>query len=296
MAIDHQGWLLAMLVAAAGTFGAIQLLLSRLRQLALDVPNHRSMHTAPVPRTGGWAIWAGVASALALSPVALRWDVALPFALLLTVSLMDDLKPLSARVRFLVQSLSVWLVLTALVPELVVWWLAPLVVVGIWVVNLYNFMDGMDGFAGSMTAIGFATLCGISFWKGNGELAGICAVIAVSTLVFLYFNLPGAKIFLGDAGSTVIGLAVFAVAVSGWSDEVFSPLIPLLVFAPFWVDATWTLLKRIRKGERWWEAHRQHYYQRTALKIGVGKTLRREVIVMAGLSVTAVALVVSGLQ
>lgn len=296
MAWEPQGWLLSVLIAAVGTLGAIQLLLSRLRQLALDVPNHRSMHEVPVPRTGGWAIWIGVMAALALSPLALRWSVALPFAMLLTVSLIDDLRPLSARIRFLVQSLSVWMLLAVLVPGLTLWWLIPLVVAGVWVVNLYNFMDGMDGLAGSMTVIGFATLSLISVWRGSEDLAGICAVIAVSTLVFLVFNLPGAKIFLGDAGSTVIGLAVFAVTMFGWSNDVFSPIIPLLVFAPFWGDATWTLLKRMRAGERWWEAHRQHYYQRSALSIGVKKTLQREVFVMVGMSLVAIALVISGFQ
>jgi len=290
----YQGWMLALLVAAIGTLGTVHLLLSQFRQLALDIPNHRSLHQVPVPRTGGWAIWVGVALALVVSPLALRWEIALPFGGLLMVSLIDDLHPLSAKVRFIVQTLAVGSLLYFLVPDLPAWLLPVLLVGGVWVVNLYNFMDGMDGFAGSMTVIGFFTLAGISFFRGDISLAGICLLVGISTLIFLYYNFPVAKLFLGDAGSTVIGLIVFAVSVQGWSGQVFSPLVPLLVFAPFWLDATWTLICRVWAGEPWWQAHRQHYYQRSALRVGVKKTLILEVFVMAGMSLLAVTLVISG--
>lgn len=288
-------WWASPLLAAVVSLAIMQLLLSRLRQLALDIPNHRSLHEVPVPRTGGWAVILGVVIAAVVGPVALSFGTVSAFTLLLAVSLADDLRSVSARLRFGVQLMAVTLLLLDLCPGLA-WWLLPVVVVGgVWVVNLYNFMDGMDGFAGSMTAIGFATLGGISAYRGDTELAGICALVTASTSVFLYYNWPSARIFLGDAGSTCAGLAVFAVSVYGWERGLFTPVVPLLIFSPFWVDATITLVRRMIKGERWWEAHRQHWYQRSALKLGVKRTLRTELIVMLCTSLGAVVVVASGL-
>lgn len=288
-------WWGAVMLAVAVSLAALQLLLSRLRQFALDIPNHRSLHETPVPRTGGWAIVVGVFIALLWAPVEMRAGTVSAFALLLAVSLADDLRPVSARLRFAVQLGSVALLLSDISAGLA-WWLIPLLVVGgVWVVNLYNFMDGMDGFAGSMTSIGFTTLAGISLYRGEPELAGICGIVAASSAVFLYYNWPAARIFLGDAGSTTIGLAVFAVSIYGWHQSVFGAAVPLLIFSPFWLDATYTLLRRMANGERWWEAHRQHLYQRSALRAGTLKTLKIELIVMLGTSLAAVSVVALGL-
>lgn len=275
---------------------AIFLLLSRLGQLALDTPNHRSLHEIPVPRTGGWAVITGVSIGLVVSRLSISPLVLLAFFALFAISLIDDLRPLSARARFSVQLASVSLVLYAFAPEVAHWSIWVLLIVGgVWVINLYNFMDGMDGFAGSMTAIGFGALGLISAWRGAGDLAGICFLIAACSVIFLYYNWPQARIFLGDAGSTVIGLAVFAVSVAGWQQGVFHWLVPLLIFCPFWLDATATLLLRVVRRERWWEAHRQHIYQRVALKFGVKTSLFIELFVMLSTSLIAVLLVVSGM-
>ena len=288
-------WGGALLLAVVVCLAVLQLLLSRLRQLALDIPNHRSLHETPVPRTGGWAVLVGVVAASAYAPLPTSIATVCAFAMLLMISLVDDLRAVSARLRFVVQLGSVALLLADLSPG-APWWLMPLLVIGgVWVVNLYNFMDGMDGFAGSMTAIGFGTLAGISAFRGDVQLAGICAIVAASSLVFLYFNWPSARIFMGDAGSTTIGLATFAVSVYGWQQSVFGPLVPLLIFSPFWLDATFTLLRRMLSGERWWEAHRQHLYQRSALRIGTQKTLRIELVVMLGMSLVSVLVVGLGL-
>ena len=288
-------WGGALLLAVMVCLAVLQLLLSRLRQLALDIPNHRSLHETPVPRTGGWAVLIGVIAAAVYAPIVISATTVCAFALLLAVSLVDDLRAISARFRFAVQLGSVALLLADLCPDLPWWLLPPLVVSGVWVVNLYNFMDGMDGFAGSMSAIGFGTLAGISAYRGDLQLAGICAILTSSSLVFLYFNWPSARIFMGDAGSTTIGLAAFAVSVYGWKQSVFSPLVPLLVFSPFWFDATFTLARRVLTGQRWWEAHRQHLYQRSALRIGTLKTLRIELVLMLGMSMAAVSVVALGL-
>ncbi|HEY8569050.1 glycosyltransferase family 4 protein [Microbulbifer sp.] len=287
-------WWVPLFISALVTAAVLWLLLTRLRQFALDTPNHRSLHEVPVPRTGGLAILAGVVAGVLAGGVDLSAGVAAAFFLLLAVSVVDDLYSLSARLRFSVQILSVSLLSFSLVPGFAHWLLwVPAILVGVWVVNLYNFMDGMDGFAGSMTSIGFTALGLICIQRGAGDLAGICFFLAASSTIFLYYNWPQARIFMGDAGSTVIGLAVFAVSIDGWERGVFSLAIPLLIFLPFWFDATLTLALRVMRGERWWEAHRQHLYQRAALKFGVKSALFFELAVMLCTSTMAYLLVAS---
>ncbi|AOS98341.1 putative undecaprenyl-phosphate N-acetylglucosaminyl 1-phosphate transferase [Microbulbifer aggregans] len=287
-------WGLPLILAASISLGVMWLLLSNLFEFALDVPNHRSLHSAPVPRTGGWALVAGMAGALAISPLAVQPMVSVAFLLLIAVSALDDLRDLSARLRFAVHMGSVSLLLLAL-PDTLPWWSYPILLIGgVWVINLYNFMDGMDGFAGSMTVFGFATLGLVSFWRGYGELAGICGLLVVSTLVFLRYNWPPARIFLGDVGSTVLGLAAVAISLFGWRQGAFSLLLPLVVFAPFWLDATLTLMKRMLAGKRWWEAHREHWYQRRALLVGVRCALLTELAIMVLASAMALLLALIG--
>lgn len=285
-------WFGLALLAALVCLVSMQFLLARLGQFALDVPNHRSLHDTPVPRTGGWGIWLGVFVALLISPISFNGGVVIAFASLLAVSVTDDLRSLSARVRFAVQLFAVSCLLVSLTSDLT-WWLMPLLVVsGVWVVNLYNFMDGMDGFAAGMTVIGFTSLAIICGFGGHWDLAGVCILVAAGTLVFLYYNWPVARIFMGDAGSTSLGLAAFAVSVYGWGRGAFHPVVPLVIFSPFWLDATLTLLRRFFAGERWWEAHRQHAYQRLALKFGVKRALLGELCVMLCTASVALALVI----
>ncbi|WP_170833114.1 MraY family glycosyltransferase [Microbulbifer marinus] len=277
------------------SYAITTLLLSNLREFALDLPNHRSMHETPVPRTGGWALVAGCLAALAVSPISPPLALSAGFVLLLAVSAIDDLRHVPARIRFSVHLLAVALVLWAL-PQALAWWWYPLLLVsGVWMINLYNFMDGMDGLAGSMTVIGFASLGLIAMLRGHGDLAGVCALLVAGALVFLRFNWPSASIFLGDAGSTVLGLAAVGVSLYGWQSGAFGLLVPVLVFAPFWLDATLTLLRRMLVGKRWWEAHREHLYQRSALRIGVKQTLYWELGFMLSMSILAVSLTKLGL-
>ena len=284
-------WLLPAVLAAVVSYAGILLFLSNMREFALDVPNHRSLHSRPVPRTGGWALIAGAIVALLASPLTLQLPLGIGFTLLLGVSALDDLRHVAARLRFIVQGLAVALVLYGLPQQLLWWWYPVLLVAGVWMVNLYNFMDGIDGLAGSMTAVGFATLGLVCAWRGQADLAGLCAVLVVGASIFLWFNWPSASIFLGDAGSTTIGLAVVAVSLFGWQQGAFGLLLPIAVFTPFWVDATLTLLRRVFAGQRWWEAHREHLYQRSALRFGVKRTLHWQLGLMLGMSVLGLTLV-----
>lgn len=285
------GWLLPAILTGVLSYAGILLFLSNMRELALDLPNHRSLHTTPVPRTGGWALILGGVVALLASPLGLNIPLVAGFTLLLGISALDDLRHVPASLRFLVQSLAMALVLVGLPQPLSWWWYPVLLVGGVWMVNLYNFMDGMDGLAGSMTVIGFATLGLVCAWRGYVDLAGVCALLVVGAGIFLCFNWPSASIFLGDAGSTTIGLAVVTVSLFGWQQGAFGLLLPIVVFASFWGDATLTLLRRMFARKRWWEAHREHLYQHSALRFGVLRTLHWQLGIMVLLSVLGLLLV-----
>ncbi|WP_299584968.1 glycosyltransferase family 4 protein [uncultured Microbulbifer sp.] len=266
-------------------------LLSRMQNLALDIPNHRSMHSAPVPRTGGWALLAGCGLGLAVGPISLPMLVYVSFFLLLAVSALDDIRHVTAPLRFAAQLTAATWVVLALPAGVDWWWLPPLVLLGGWVINLYNFMDGMDGLAGCMTAVGFLSLGAACLLGGDWELAGVCALFVLCAVVFLHFNWPPASIFMGDAGSTGIGLAVFTLSLFGWQRGAFELWFPVIVFSPFWLDASYTLFRRMIEGQRWWEAHREHFYQRSAMRLGVKKILHLQLTLMVAASAVAFAFI-----
>lgn len=248
------------LVSAAITTLLILWMLKGRARLPLDIPNERSLHARPVPRSGGLAIMAGVFAGFAILQTPLV--IVLPLALLVAVSHLDDLYGLPIAVRFGAQlAAAAWFAFGALpaapLPLLLV------IVVGIlWVTNLYNFMDGSDGLAGGMTLLGFAFL-GAGAWMSRDDALLIeCAIVAAAAAAFLLFNFPPARIFMGDAGSVPVGFLAVALSLAGWRDGDFPFWFPAVVFAPFIADATLTLLKRMLAGERFWRAHNTHYYQR----------------------------------
>jgi UDP-GlcNAc:undecaprenyl-phosphate/decaprenyl-phosphate GlcNAc-1-phosphate transferase len=135
----------------------------------------------------------------------------------------------------------------------------------VWMTNLYNFMDGSDGLAGGMTLFGF-TFYGIAALLVHNEtLAMMNFAVGAATLGFLYYNFPPARVFMGDAGSIPLGFLVAAMGLWGWQQGCWSAWFPLLVFSPFIADASVTLLKRTLRGVKITEAHREHYYQRAIL-------------------------------
>jgi len=280
----------------------------------LDHPNERSLHDRPIPRTGGLAVLAGIAlsggilATMIDVPAILGWMAAW-MVVIAGVSLLDDRYDLSAGWRFAIHGAAAVGVIAAgfsltTVPLPGLAWQWPVwigigfsIVYVVWIINLYNFMDGMDGFAGGMTAIGFGTW-GVLGWMSDAALFGSTAlIIGASAVGFLVWNFPPARIFLGDVGSSAIG---FLVAVFGlWAHK--GGIVPLwasvLVFSPFIVDATVTLLRRAWRGERVWRAHRKHYYQRLA-RSGWGhrRTVLWEYVLMltcAGSAVVAVGATVT---
>jgi UDP-GlcNAc:undecaprenyl-phosphate GlcNAc-1-phosphate transferase len=250
-----------------------------------DQPGARSLHSVAVPRLGGVPVWLGIIGggllALPEWKSLLDMRMLLSFLLLAVIAIRDDMRSVQPWVRLICQILAALLaVLVAdlyLDFEVLPWlWVPVGVLMYLWGINLYNFMDGMDGFAGGMAVIGFGGLGLLGLWQGDIAFAGICSLMVSAHLGFLLLNFPPARLFMGDIGSTLTGFAMVSVGVLGWKRDVYSLWVPLILFSPFWVDATVTLLKRVWLRERVWEAHRQHHYQRWVLA-GLGH--RRVVLV-----------------
>ena len=308
-----------MLVAAiVATAGFIALVLTRwLVQpnafiRVLDHPNERSLHETPVPRTGGLAICAALLTAWAAHRVLPGAEMVpvplfLGASLVAAVSILDDRYGLSQTARLAVQlAAALTLVYGGLVPSgealpglpltASLAAIAPVtVLLVLWLTNLYNFMDGMDGFAGGMAVIGFGALAALGWGQGDTLFTGASLAVAAAAAGFLRFNLPPARIFMGDSGSTTLGFLVAAFAI--WADrrDVAPVWLTLVIFSPFVVDATVTLLKRAARGEPVWRAHRSHYYQRL-VKAGWGhrRTVLAEYVAMLACAAAALAFAGAG--
>jgi UDP-N-acetylmuramyl pentapeptide phosphotransferase/UDP-N-acetylglucosamine-1-phosphate transferase len=280
---------------------------------ALDYPNARSLHQQPTPRTGGLALLAGMAAGVLpglilgdwpLSAATARLLAALAVATLLVgaVSLLDDLRGLPRRYRLLAHLLAALLLITAglrwdtlglpgalvPLPAALVWPLSVLFI--LWLINLYNFMDGMDGLAASMALFGFGALGMLGLHQGEWLYAFLNGLVVAAALGFLSRNFPPARLFMGDVGSSVLGLLAAAFSLWGARAGLFPLWVAWLAFSPFIVDATWTLLRRALKGERVWEAHRSHHYQRLVLAgWSHRQTLIRASLLMAAAASCAVA-------
>jgi len=267
------------------------LALLRRRTLPLDHPNERSLHDAPVPRVGGLALVPAIAAGWVFVPTAAPWSIWAPAALLFALSFLDDLRDLPVRVRLVAHLIAAAMTAGTLVlPE--AGWLAALgaLLFIAWTTNLYNFMDGSDGLAGGMALIGFSGYA-IGAWLGGAEaLAFACLSISAASGVFLCFNFHPARVFLGDAGSIPLGFLAAALGVHGWIDGLWPVWFPPVVFSPFIVDASVTLMRRALRGERVWQAHRQHYYQRL-VRSGWGhrRTALGEYVLMAACAAVGLA-------
>lgn len=239
------------------------LLKTRFAGVALDRPNERSLHAAPVPRTGGLAIMAGILAAWALVWQPWLLVPACCVLFLVVLSFLDDIHNLSAGWRFAAHFLAGVVFLGfGDVGAIGAWlWLA-LLVATVWMTNLYNFMDGSDGLAGGMALFGFSFYAVAAWLAADVGLAAAALAIAAASAAFLLFNFHPARIFMGDAGSIPLGFLAAALGLLGWQRGDWPWWFPALVFSPFVVDATVTLLKRLLRGEKVWQAHRSHYYQR----------------------------------
>ena len=245
-----------------------RLLVTRFAGFALDEPNARSMHSHPVPRTGGIAVLG--AAALCLGFGALPSWLPLGLALVLAaVSFADDVRGVPTVLRLSIHvgaaAVLVWYLLSPMNP----FGMVLLVLAVAWITNAYNFMDGSDGLAGGMGVIGFAAYAAGALMAGGAALAAASLALAAACAGFLVYNYHPARIFLGDVGSIPLGFLAAGLGLQGWRDDLWPLWFPLLVFGPFIADATVTLLRRLARRERIWWAHREHYYQRLA-RMGFG--------------------------
>ena len=262
------------LLIAFISFGITLIVLSfltkgRLLQFALDEPNERSLHQTPVPRTGGIAILSGTMAGWYVLG-APDWPIWLALVILLVVSFLDDLHNLPVLARFgthfIASGLFAYFVL---LPSIGPIGTSILVLIMVWMINLYNFMDGSDGLAGGMAFFGFG-FYSIASWMANDKsFALLNMAIAMSAVAFLVFNFHPAKIFMGDAGAIPLGFLAASLGLLGWKNGNWPLWFPLAIFSPFIVDTTATLLKRFFKGEKVWQAHKGHYYQRL-IRMGLG--------------------------
>ncbi|MCB1749146.1 MAG: glycosyltransferase family 4 protein [Gammaproteobacteria bacterium] len=247
------------------------------RQGVLDHPNARSLHAAPVPRGGGLAVVVTVMAAHAYGVAQGGAGGSGPLAAWALIALacgalgwLDDFRPRPAGLRLVVQfvlaALFVTLVLPLppLPPPLAVAAASALTVCVVWSVNLYNFMDGADGFAASQALLGVGGALLLPGTALSAPVLPVALALAGACAGFLRWNRPPARVFMGDVGSYFIGFELAAVALL--DIRAGGPACAwLILFLPFLVDATLTLLWRMWRGQRWWAAHRDHAYQRLVI-------------------------------
>lgn len=250
------------IVAALVTLSSIAFILSsRFGNKIQDIPNERSLHSAPVPRIGGVGLIAGVLSGWAFA--ALTWWLVLPLVGLFAVSLLDDMRSLPVRQRFSAHLTAAAILVagSGLFADSVALGLV-VVLFTVWMTNLYNFMDGSNGLAGGMALFGFGFYGMAALLAGDGTQAMLNFTISAAALAFLFYNFHPARVFMGDAGSIPLGFLAAAMGLWGWRQGLWAAWFPLLVFSPFIADASVTLAKRTLRGVKVTEAHREHYYQR----------------------------------
>lgn len=266
------------------------LLTGYLRRYALarsiiDIPNARSSHSVPTPRGGGVAIVLGFLIALPILYV--NGDISGDILLALLGSgggvailgFLDDHGHIAARWRLLGHfSAAAW----------ALFWLGGLPVISffgvdldlgwagyfiaafylVWMLNLYNFMDGIDGIA-SIQAISVCLGACLVYWlSGHQDLIWLPLVLSMAVLGFLYWNFPPARIFMGDAGSGFLGIALGVLSLqAAWASTDFL-WVWLILLGVFIIDATFTLLRRLLRGDKVYEAHRSHAYQFASRHVG----------------------------
>ena len=276
------GWTVAVSALVLSAVGCRVLGDFARRRHLLDHPNERSLHTAPVPRLGGVAIVLG--SWIPCAVVWLLWQERTgalsswlaASMMVAALGLIDDLRPLRARARFLIQSLvacafcvamgvphslAITHVIALELPYGITLALSVLWLVG--TLNIFNFMDGMDGLAGTQALTAGGAIAIASWLSGRADLALVAAAIAAASGGFLLHNAPPARIFMGDAGSTYLGFSFASALLLG---STATPSLPIavapLALAPFLLDGTFTIFRRLSRREPVWKAHRSHLYQR----------------------------------
>jgi UDP-N-acetylmuramyl pentapeptide phosphotransferase/UDP-N-acetylglucosamine-1-phosphate transferase len=242
-----------------------------LKNRILDIPNERSSHSEPTPRGGGLAIvitwYIGITIMYIIGAIEKNLYFALISGMLLAVfSIIDDIIDLKPGIRIIAQTATVLLAFyflngirpvilfnNVIIPPII---LFPVAIIGmVWFINLYNFLDGIDGYA-SIEAI----MVALVLFFFTGSVVNVILIVSVSG--FLFWNWPKAKIFMGDVGSTQLGFIIAILGIYFHANGQFSIQYWILLLSPFWFDATLTLYRRWKNKEKLSQAHRKHIYQR----------------------------------
>ncbi|WP_233098313.1 glycosyltransferase family 4 protein [Pseudomonas sp. MF5691] len=256
-----------------------------LKNSLIDVPNARSSHSVPTPRGGGVAI---VVSFLVVLPLfALAglatwhqvWGLLGAGALIAIVGFLDDHGHIAARWRLLAHFISaVWALfwmgglpsISVFGVSLDIGWIGHILAALylVWMLNLYNFMDGIDGLAGIEAVTATLGACLVYWLTGTDSLVWTPLLLAAAVLGFFCWNFPPAKIFMGDAGSGFLGIILGILSLqAAWSDPRML-WVWLILLGVFIVDATFTLVRRLMRGDKVYEAHRSHGYQFASRQFG----------------------------
>jgi UDP-N-acetylmuramyl pentapeptide phosphotransferase/UDP-N-acetylglucosamine-1-phosphate transferase len=254
-----------------------------LKRKLVDLPNERSLHVAPVPRVGGVALTMSAFAVFVAGGMVLRTferpdlrACLIGSFVIAALGSVDDIHPLPASLRLLVQASTAAAVLRVAhfgsriglaahlslsLPPYIGVAIGTLFVVG--TTNIYNFMDGMDGLAGSQAISTGMTMACAAAVCGNSDVSAVFVPIAGAAAGFLLHNFPPADLFLGDAGSTFLGFAFGSVGLVAAGRETPVPFdVTLLALAPFLLDGSTTIVRRAVLGQPVWRAHRTHLYQR----------------------------------
>lgn len=296
----------ALLLGAAAflTSAALAGLIRRyaLRHALLDLPNERSAHSAPTPRGGGLAVVLVVLLAVAALAGGGRLSPAVATALggggvVAVAGWLDDRRGLPAPVRLAAHAAAAAWALYWLggLPSLTLgtgtadlgragWLVGTLAIV--WGINLYNFMDGIDGLAGGVAVTVGLISAGLLIERAPA-LALVALLASAAAAGFLVWNWPPARLFLGDVGSGFLGFLFATLAVASERSRALPAVLWLLLLGPFVADATLTLLRRMWRGDRWYAAHRSHAYQRATQ---AGWSHRRVTTAVLGVNLAAAAL------
>ena len=242
-----------------------------IKNALLDKVNERSSHSIPTPHGGGIAMavtwFLGLSYLYFINEIDTNLYYALMVGIIISVvSFFDDIYELSAKLRMVVQSIVAILgiilldgftildfgIVTITNPIITNVFAFLLIV---WYINLYNFLDGINGYAGSEAV--FLAVAGFVLFGGDHFL-----ILAISVLGFLYWNWNKAKIFMGDVGSTLLGYNIAIFTIYYANQEASNLWIWIILFGVFWFDATLTLIRRKLNNEKLSQAHKKHAYQR----------------------------------
>ena len=273
---------MAAVLAIVCSFGITGLMIVYARRAKLyDVPNQRSSHSVPTPRGGGLGIvlvflgCVAIAFSLGLLPSDAFFALFVGGMIVAVIGFVDDHQHIPAKWRFLVQTVAAIIALTVLggLPDIQIGSdrmslglpgdiLAIIFIV--WLINLYNFMDGIDGIAAAET-ICVAGGAAVLINSGSNEfVVSLLVVFSATALGFLLWNWPPAKIFMGDVASGFIGFVLAAFALISSAMDLLPIWAWLILAGVFIVDATLTLLTRVFRGEQWYSAHNNHAYQKAS--------------------------------